>query len=176
MGSPEGLHNRAVRPPRGYGGGVLTNRSAPDARVAPVLIVADVRAAVAWYAEVLGFVEHVRIGEGHRAQLGLPDDPAAELVVAEERPGRRVPDPDRRSHQVMLKVDDADAVLARALARGAAPMTAISSTTSAAANARMARALELRTRSLLRVEVGLEVLGGLEPERLREHHRREGLL
>lgn len=119
MGSPEGLHNRAVRPPRGYGGGVLTNRSAPDARVAPVLIVADVRAAVAWYAEVLGFVEHVRIGEGHRAQLGLPDGPAAELVVAEERPGRRVPDPDRRSHQVMLKVDDADAVLARALARGA---------------------------------------------------------
>lgn len=88
MGSPEGLHNQAVRPPRGYGGGVLTNRSAPDARVAPVLIVADVRAAVACYTEVLGFVEHVRIGEGHRAQLGLPDGPAAELVVAEERPGR----------------------------------------------------------------------------------------
>ena len=43
---------------------------------------ADVRAAVDWYAEVFGFVEHVRIGEGHRSQLGRPDGPA-ELVVAE---------------------------------------------------------------------------------------------
>ena len=96
-----------------------TNRSAPQARVTPVLIVADVRAAVAWYTDVFGFVEHVRIGEGHRAQLGLPDGPPAEFVVAEERPGRRVPDPNGRSHQVVLKVDDADAVLAAALARGA---------------------------------------------------------
>ncbi len=70
---------------------MLTNRSAPHARVTPVLTVADVRAAVAWYAEVFGFVEHVRIGEGHRAQLGLPDGPPAELVVAEVRPGRRTP-------------------------------------------------------------------------------------
>ena len=97
---------------------MLTNRSAPHARVTPVLIVADIRAAVAWYTEVLGFVEHL-IGEGHRAQLGLPDGPAAELVVAEEGPGRRVPDPDSRSRQVVLKVDDAPEVLARSLARGA---------------------------------------------------------
>jgi hypothetical protein len=32
--------------------------------VTPVLTVADVRLAVAWYIEVFGFVEHVRIGEG----------------------------------------------------------------------------------------------------------------
>jgi uncharacterized glyoxalase superfamily protein PhnB len=57
--------------------------------VTPVLTVADVRLAVAWYAEVFGFVEHVRIGEGHRSQLGLPDGPPAELVVADARPGRR---------------------------------------------------------------------------------------
>ena len=97
---------------------MLTNRSAPHARVTPVLIVPDVRAAVSWYADVFGFVEHVRIGEGHRAQLGLPDGPAAELVVAEVRPGRRLPG-EGRSHQVMLKVADATAVVETALSRGA---------------------------------------------------------
>jgi uncharacterized glyoxalase superfamily protein PhnB len=97
---------------------VLTNRSAPHARVTPVLTVSDVRAAVAWYSEVFGFVEHVRIGEGHRSQLGLPGEPAAELVVAEVRPGRRVPG-EGRSHQVMLKVADARAVVEAAEARGA---------------------------------------------------------
>ena len=97
---------------------MLTNRSAPHARVTPVLTVADVRAAVAWYTEVFGFVEHVRIGEGHRSQLGLPNGPAAELVVAEVRPGRRTPER-LISHQVMLKVADAAAVVERAIAGGA---------------------------------------------------------
>lgn len=94
------------------------NRSAPHARVTPVLTVADVRAAVAWYCEVFGFVEHVRIGEGHRSQLGLPDTPAAELVVAEVRPGRRAPERER-SHQVMLKVEEVATVVEAAVARGA---------------------------------------------------------
>ena len=94
------------------------NRSAPHARVTPVLTVADVRAAVAWYTDVFGFVEHVRIGEGHRAQLGMPDGPAAELVVAEVRPGRRTPEP-MVSHQVMLKVGDVGDVVERATAQGA---------------------------------------------------------
>jgi uncharacterized glyoxalase superfamily protein PhnB len=65
---------------------MLTNRSAPHARIVPVLTVRDVRAAVAWYGEALGLTEHVRIGEGH---------------------------------QLMLKVEDAAAVLARATERGA---------------------------------------------------------
>lgn len=97
---------------------MITNRSAPHARVTPVLTVADVRSAVAWYTEVFGFVEHVRIGEGHRSQLGLPDGPPAELVVAEVRPGRRTPD-SGRSHQVMLKVADVADVVAAAVSRGA---------------------------------------------------------
>lgn len=97
---------------------MITNRSAPHARVTPVLTVADVRSAVAWYTEVFGFVEHVRIGEGHRSQLGLPDGPPAELVVAEVRPGRRTPD-SGRSHQVMLKVADVAEVVAAAVSRGA---------------------------------------------------------
>jgi PhnB protein len=94
------------------------NRSAPRARVVPVLTVSDVRAAVAWYERAFGFVEHVKIGDGHRAQLGLPGGAAAELVVAEVRPGRRLPTADR-SHQIMLKVEDAAATLARATASGA---------------------------------------------------------
>ena len=79
---------------------------------------ADVRSAVDWYTEVLGFVEHVRIGEGHRSQLGLPDGPPAELVIAEVRPGRRTPQRER-SHQVMLKVADVAEVVAVATARAA---------------------------------------------------------
>ena len=83
-----------------------------------MLTVSDVRSAVGWYTEVFGFVEHVRIGEGHRSQLGLPDGPPAELVVAEVRPGRRTPQRER-SHQVMLKVADVANVVAVAVARGA---------------------------------------------------------
>lgn len=94
------------------------NRSAPHARVTPVLTVADVRTTVAWYIEVFCFVEHVRIGEGHRSQLGLPNEPAAELVLSEVRPGRRTPQ-HGRSHQVMLKVGDVAHVVDRALSRGA---------------------------------------------------------
>src|SRR5262245_66224739 len=95
---------------------MLTNRSAPHARVVPVLTVADVRAAVAWYSNVFGFVEHVQIGEGHRAQLGLPG--GGELIVAEVRPGRRVPS-EGRSHQIMVKVEDAAALVAHAVEHGA---------------------------------------------------------
>lgn len=95
---------------------MLLNRSAPHDRIVPVLIVADVRAAVAWYGKVFGFVEHVQIGEGHRAQLGLG---GAELIVAEVRPGgRRLPREDR-SHQIMLKVEDAASTVEAAVANGA---------------------------------------------------------
>lgn len=99
---------------------MLRNRSAPAARVAPVLIVADVRAAVAWYGAVFGVVEHVRIGEGHRAQLGVPGDDRAEFIVAEQRPGgRRAPLAESRSHQIMLKVDDVKGLVDVAAAHGA---------------------------------------------------------
>ncbi|HEX4449664.1 MAG TPA: VOC family protein [Kofleriaceae bacterium] len=96
---------------------MIFNRSAPHARVTPVLTVADVRAAVHWYADAFGFVEHVKIGESHRSQLGLPG--GGELIVGEVRPGRRTPTPNDRSHQNMLKVEDAAAVTKRALELGA---------------------------------------------------------
>lgn len=70
-----------------------------------------------WYGRIWGFVEHVRFGDGHRAQLGLPGG-HAELIVAEARPGRRLPLEDR-SHQVMLKVEDVAALVEQARAAGA---------------------------------------------------------
>lgn len=54
---------------------MVRNRSAPWALLTPVLSVEDVRAAVAWYVDVLGLVEHVQIGEAHRAQLGVDGEP-----------------------------------------------------------------------------------------------------
>ena len=91
------------------------NRSAPWARVVPVLAVTDVRAAVAWYFDVLGLVEHVRIGEAHRAQLGV-DAERAEIIVREYRQGdARVPG----AHQLMFRVDDVQAVLDAARTAGA---------------------------------------------------------
>jgi uncharacterized glyoxalase superfamily protein PhnB len=97
--------------------GMRFNRSAPHACVVPVLTVSDVRAAVAWYGRTFGFVEYVKIGAGHRAQLGLPGK-AAELIVAEVRPGRRLPT-DERSHQILLKVEDLAATLATVTENGA---------------------------------------------------------
>lgn len=95
--------------------GVDTNRSAPWARIVPVLAVADVREAVAWYVTVLGLVEHVRVGEGHRVQLGLGDE-RAELIVREFRPGEHE---SGTTHQVMFRVPDVDAVLEAARIAGA---------------------------------------------------------
>ena len=91
------------------------NRSAPWARIVPVLAVADVQQAVAWYVSVLGLVEHVRIGEGHRVQLGF-DGERAELIV------RELGDDERTSGtcgQVMIRVDDVDSVLEIARRAGA---------------------------------------------------------
>jgi PhnB protein len=91
------------------------NRSAPWSLLTPVLAVEDVRAAVAWYVDVFGLVEHVRIGEGHRAQLGV-DGERAELIVREYR------DDESRvvgGHQVMVKVEDLQATLDAARKAGA---------------------------------------------------------
>ena len=49
------------------------NRSIPRSTVIPVLIYPDVREAVDWLCAAFGFVERVRIGENHRAQLTFGD-------------------------------------------------------------------------------------------------------
>jgi len=91
---------------------MLINRSAPHSRVVPILIVANVRPAVAWCARVFGFVEHVQTPQGHHVQLGLPG--GGELIVGEVRPLPSLPS-DGRSAPILIKVEDAAATLARAV-------------------------------------------------------------
>ncbi|HTJ75792.1 MAG TPA: VOC family protein [Acidimicrobiales bacterium] len=98
-----------------------TNRSVPEATVIPVLVYPDVRAAVAWLREAFGFVERVRIGENHRAQLRFGD---GAVIVGDEHGHRRAPDPDSVTvtHSVMVRVEDARAHCEQARAHGATIM------------------------------------------------------
>jgi uncharacterized glyoxalase superfamily protein PhnB len=84
------------------------NRSVPDAAVVPVLVYPDVRAAVEWLVGVFGLVERVHIPPNHRVQLRFGD---SAVIVAE----RGAPGP----AGVLIRVDDAAAVLERAVAAGA---------------------------------------------------------
>lgn len=93
------------------------NRSIPPVQVIPVLIYPDVRAAVAWLGEAFGFVEHTRIGEDHRAQLRVGDSGA--VILADASGEKVAPDRGRVTHEIKVRVDDADAVFERARAAGA---------------------------------------------------------
>jgi uncharacterized glyoxalase superfamily protein PhnB len=95
----------------------VSNRSAPDGPVIPVLAYADVKTATAWLVEVLGFVERVRIGPGHRAQLSFG---AGSLIVADTGGQRATPIAAAVSQSVMLRVDDVIAYCERARLHGAA--------------------------------------------------------
>jgi len=96
--------------------GVKDNRSIPKATVVPVLIYPDVRAAVEWLAAAFGFVEHVRIGEDHRAQLGFGD---GAVIAADVRGNRRPPRPGESTSSVLVRVEDAGAHCEQARAHGA---------------------------------------------------------
>jgi uncharacterized glyoxalase superfamily protein PhnB len=91
---------------------VLTNRSAPPATVTPVLVYADVRAAVDWLTSALGFEECIRIGDDHRAQMRVGSDGA--VVVADAAHGRVAPSGEGETHLVKVRVPDVDAAFARA--------------------------------------------------------------
>lgn len=92
------------------------NRSIPAAAVIPVLIYPDVREAVDWLGEAFGFVERVRIGEGHRSQLSYGE---GAVIVGDVRGDRRPPRPGEVTHSVMVRVEDANAHCERARAVGA---------------------------------------------------------
>ncbi|MFE7174681.1 VOC family protein [Streptomyces sp. NPDC057616] len=92
------------------------NRSIPSASVIPVLIYPDVRAAVAWLGAAFGFVERVRIGEDHRAQLAFGD---GAVIVGDTHGERRPPRPGEVTHSVTVRVDDVRAHCARAREHGA---------------------------------------------------------
>jgi uncharacterized glyoxalase superfamily protein PhnB len=96
---------------------VLTNHSAPPATVTPVLVYPDVRAAVAWLESAFGFRERVRIGDAHRAQLGVGDDGA--VVVADVHGERVAPAAGALTHLIKVRVPDVDAAYARARDAGA---------------------------------------------------------
>jgi uncharacterized glyoxalase superfamily protein PhnB len=95
---------------------VKDNRSIPKATVVPVLIYPDVRAAVEWLGAAFGFVEHVRIGEDHRAQLGFND---GAVIAADVRGNRRPPRPGESTSSVLVRVEDARAHCEQARRHGA---------------------------------------------------------
>jgi uncharacterized glyoxalase superfamily protein PhnB len=92
------------------------NRSIPEPVVIPVLIYPDVREAVDWLASAFGFAERVRIGEAHRSQLQAGE---GAVIVADVRGDRRAPRSGEATHQVVVRVEDADATCERARAHGA---------------------------------------------------------
>jgi uncharacterized glyoxalase superfamily protein PhnB len=85
------------------------NRSIPASVVMPVLVYADVRAAVEWLGAAFGCVERLRIGE-HRSQLAL----GGGHFVATDGPSLG---PTRS--MVLVRVADVDAHCRRAEEAGA---------------------------------------------------------
>jgi uncharacterized glyoxalase superfamily protein PhnB len=85
--------------------------------VVPVLIVADVRAAVAWLRDAFGLEERLRIGDGHRSQLAVPGGGA--VILAEARGEQVAPREGEISQSVLVRVEAAGAHCERARAAGA---------------------------------------------------------
>ena len=96
---------------------MLRNRSLPTATVIPVLVYPDVRAAVAWLSQAFGFVEQVRIGEDHRAQMRGGVDGA--VIVADVRREQQPPQSGVVTHLLKVRVADVDVQVDRARAHGA---------------------------------------------------------
>jgi uncharacterized glyoxalase superfamily protein PhnB len=92
------------------------NRSVPPVTVVPVLYYPDVRAAVAWLSAAFSFAECTRIGESHRAQMGIGADGA---VIVAERRGRAPAHDDGATHVIRVRVEDVSAQFERARAHGA---------------------------------------------------------
>ena len=87
----------------------MDNRSVPPCSVIPEVAYADVTEGAAWLERAFGFAVRIRIGN-HRVQMRFG---GGALVVVE-----RGEDNARRS-SILLRVEDADAVFARAVAAGA---------------------------------------------------------
>lgn len=89
----------------------------------PYLCVADARAAIEFYGHAFGATETFRLVEpGGRVGHVELDFAGTTLMLCEEFPeiDVRRPDPERgHSHSLHLHVDDADEVVARAVAAGA---------------------------------------------------------
>jgi uncharacterized glyoxalase superfamily protein PhnB len=88
----------------------MQNRSIPDTTVMPELGYPDVLEAAGWLCRAFGFRERLRIGN-HRVQLVFGD---GALILVEGETGAA---PTGRA--VLVRVEDADAHHAQALAAGA---------------------------------------------------------
>ena len=96
---------------------MIRNRSIPTATVIPVLVYPNVRAAVSWLTDAFGFVERLRIGDDHRAQMRVGEDGA--VIVADVHGDQHPPQAGLTTHVVKIRVPDVDAAFARARAHGA---------------------------------------------------------
>ena len=86
------------------------NRSVPAASVIPVLSYPDVVEAAAWIERAFGFRVRLRIGS-HRIQLTFGD---GAVILSDSRGATRP-----TGHSVLVRVEDADAHHANAVAAGA---------------------------------------------------------
>lgn len=89
---------------------MIPNRSIPTSTVIPVLAYPDVAEAVGWLTEAFGFRERLRIAE-HRAQLVVGD---GAVIVTDRLRGST--QPVRSADSILVRVEDADAHHARAVA------------------------------------------------------------
>lgn len=114
---------RALRLPKGVA--PVTEQPTPSPRPAavPYLAVADARAAIDWYAEIFGATVVGELYEMPDGRVGHAELRIGDGVVylADENPGLGFTAPRRGESSVslMLPVDDADEVRARAVAAGA---------------------------------------------------------
>jgi len=97
-------------------GRMRSNRSIPTATVIPVLSYPSVRDAVTWLGAAFGFIEQVRIGADHRAQLSVGD---GAVIVADTGGNRRPPDATVITHSVTVRVADVQTQWEQALREGA---------------------------------------------------------
>jgi uncharacterized glyoxalase superfamily protein PhnB len=93
------------------------NRSIPPCTVIPVLVYPDVRAAVAWLGAAFGFVERVRIGDDHRAQLSIGQGGA--VIIADVRDEQRPPQLGIVTQITKVRVEHVDALFERGRSSGA---------------------------------------------------------
>jgi uncharacterized glyoxalase superfamily protein PhnB len=87
---------------------MLINRTTGSAGIVPELVYPDVAQAVDWLCGTFGFTEAWRAG-GHRARVTFGN---GVVIIADSDPGYGRTAPGRggrRSHAVMVKVDDVDA-------------------------------------------------------------------
>jgi len=88
---------------------VLKNRSAPAAKIVPILIYEDVSTAIEWLCRAFGFVERLRMdreGVTSHAQLSV----AGEAIMLGRQGGPyRAPQGPEVNAYVLVAVDDVDA-------------------------------------------------------------------